>query len=102
MTLQIVASLIDATRGVIYNHHMFIVQATGQHKELRMETKPEQAWTQPSLINNHIFFFINETDYLLGVSIALTKVLYYKTFHGCNLFCFVISQSVCHCQSLPP
>jgi len=29
MTLQIVASLIDAARGVIYDHHMFIVQATG-------------------------------------------------------------------------
>jgi hypothetical protein len=27
--LQIVASLIDAARGVIYDHHMFIVQATG-------------------------------------------------------------------------
>jgi hypothetical protein len=27
--LQIVASLIDATRGVIYDHHLFIVQATG-------------------------------------------------------------------------
>ncbi len=26
--LQIVASLIDATRGVIYDRHMFIVQAT--------------------------------------------------------------------------
>jgi len=26
--LQIVASLIDAARGVIYDHHMFIVQAT--------------------------------------------------------------------------
>ena len=29
MTLQIVASLIDAARGVIYDRHMFIVQATG-------------------------------------------------------------------------
>ncbi len=29
MTFQIVASLIDAARGVIYDHHMFIVQATG-------------------------------------------------------------------------
>ncbi len=28
MTLQIVASLIDAARGVIYDRHMFIVQAT--------------------------------------------------------------------------
>jgi hypothetical protein len=27
--LQIVASLIDAARGVIYDRHMFIVQATG-------------------------------------------------------------------------
>ncbi len=27
--LQIVTSLIDAARGVIYDHHMFIVQATG-------------------------------------------------------------------------
>jgi hypothetical protein len=27
--LQIVASLIDAARGVIYDCHMFIVQATG-------------------------------------------------------------------------
>jgi hypothetical protein len=27
--LQIVASLIDAARGIIYNRHMFIVQATG-------------------------------------------------------------------------
>jgi hypothetical protein len=26
--LQIVASLIDAARGVIYDRHMFIVQAT--------------------------------------------------------------------------
>jgi hypothetical protein len=26
--LQIVASLIDTARGVIYDHHMFIVQAT--------------------------------------------------------------------------
>jgi hypothetical protein len=26
--LQIVASLIDAARGIIYDHHMFIVQAT--------------------------------------------------------------------------
>ncbi len=29
--LQIVASLIDAARGVIYDRHMFIVQATGAH-----------------------------------------------------------------------
>jgi hypothetical protein len=29
VTLQIVVSLIDAARGVIYDHHMFIVQATG-------------------------------------------------------------------------
>ncbi len=29
MTLQFGASLIDAARGVIYDHHMFIVQATG-------------------------------------------------------------------------
>ncbi len=29
MMLQIVASLIDAARGVIYDRHMFIVQATG-------------------------------------------------------------------------
>jgi hypothetical protein len=29
--LQIVASLIDAARGVIYDRHMFIVQATGHH-----------------------------------------------------------------------
>ncbi len=29
MTLQIVASLIDAARCIIYNRHMFIVQATG-------------------------------------------------------------------------
>jgi hypothetical protein len=29
VTLQIVASLIDAARGVIYDRHMFIVQATG-------------------------------------------------------------------------
>ncbi len=28
MTLQIVASLIDAARGVIYDRHMIIVQAT--------------------------------------------------------------------------
>ncbi len=27
--LQIVASLIDAVRGIIYYRHMFIVQATG-------------------------------------------------------------------------
>ncbi len=27
--LQIVASLIDAAKSVIYNRHMFIVQATG-------------------------------------------------------------------------
>jgi hypothetical protein len=29
--LQIVASLIDAARGIIYDRHMFIVQATGHH-----------------------------------------------------------------------
>ncbi len=29
MTLQIVASLIDAARGIIYDRRMFIVQATG-------------------------------------------------------------------------
>ncbi len=29
MALQIVASLIDVARGVIYDRHMFIVQATG-------------------------------------------------------------------------
>ncbi len=29
VTLQIVASLIDAARGVIYDPHMFIVQAIG-------------------------------------------------------------------------
>ncbi len=28
MTLQIVASLIDAARGIIYDRHMFIAQAT--------------------------------------------------------------------------
>jgi hypothetical protein len=28
--LQIVVSLIDAARGVIYDRHMFIVQATGK------------------------------------------------------------------------
>ncbi len=29
--LQIVASLTDNSRDVIYNHNMFIVQATGLH-----------------------------------------------------------------------
>jgi hypothetical protein len=29
--LQIVASLIDAARGIIYDRHMFIVQATAWH-----------------------------------------------------------------------
>ncbi len=29
VTLQIVASHMDNTRGVIYSHNMFIVQATG-------------------------------------------------------------------------
>jgi hypothetical protein len=29
MMLQIVASLIDAAIGIIYDRHMFIVQATG-------------------------------------------------------------------------
>ncbi len=29
--LQIVAALIDAARGIIYDHHMFIVQATGAY-----------------------------------------------------------------------
>jgi len=28
VTLQIVASLIDAARGIIYDRHMFIVQTT--------------------------------------------------------------------------
>jgi hypothetical protein len=32
VTLQIVASLIDAAKGVIYDRHMFIVQATGQDR----------------------------------------------------------------------
>jgi hypothetical protein len=27
--LQIVASLIDAARGIIYDRHMFIIKATG-------------------------------------------------------------------------
>ena len=31
MTLQIVASLIDTAKGIIYDHHMFIVQATDLH-----------------------------------------------------------------------
>jgi hypothetical protein len=29
MTVQIVASLADVSRGVIYNHNIFIKQATG-------------------------------------------------------------------------
>ncbi len=33
MTLQFGASLIDAARGVIYDRHMFIVQATGHTGE---------------------------------------------------------------------
>ncbi len=33
MTLQIVASLIDAARGIIYDRHMFIVQATGKEAQ---------------------------------------------------------------------
>ncbi len=37
MTLQIVASLIDAARGVIYDRHMFIVQATGHKYKTRFE-----------------------------------------------------------------
>jgi hypothetical protein len=35
--LQIVASLIDAARGVIYDHHMFIVQASGLIKPARVK-----------------------------------------------------------------
>ncbi len=33
--LQIVASLIDAARGFIYDRHMFIVQATGYSRAAR-------------------------------------------------------------------
>ncbi len=36
MTLQIVVSLIDAARGVIYDRHIFIVQATGYTFGLQM------------------------------------------------------------------
>ncbi len=28
--------------------------------------------------------------------------LYYRSFYGCNCCHIVISQTVCHCQSLPP
>jgi hypothetical protein len=35
--LQIVASLIDAARGIIYDRHMFILQATG-HLAKQLET----------------------------------------------------------------
>ncbi len=34
--LQIVASLIDAARGVIYDRHMFIVQATVHIRTLKL------------------------------------------------------------------
>ncbi len=37
--LQIVASLIDAARGVIYDRHMFIVQAT-EHGQI-IAKRPE-------------------------------------------------------------
>ncbi len=30
LTLQIMASLTDNSRGIIYDHNMFIVQATGE------------------------------------------------------------------------
>jgi hypothetical protein len=42
--LQIVESLIDAARGVIYDRHMFIVQATGltlENRSLPWKTSPK-------------------------------------------------------------
>jgi hypothetical protein len=52
--LQIVASLIDAARGVIYDRHMFIVQATGlsfQHlKVLRVYVM--QLWYCETILPN--------------------------------------------------
>ncbi len=49
MTLHIVASLIDAARGIIYDRHMFIVQATGLRDE---EKKVFENWFQN---DNHVF-----------------------------------------------
>ncbi len=46
--LQIVASLIDAARGVIYDRHMFIVQATD------LPQKPDAKGHFTSIINYEV------------------------------------------------
>jgi hypothetical protein len=44
--LQIVASLIDAARGIIYDRHMFVVQATGLKNLKKLFFVPTYKWDQ--------------------------------------------------------
>ncbi len=46
--------LIDATRGIIYDRHMFIVKATGK-------------WTQPCLVYFHLFSLTMPLSYISSI-----------------------------------
>ncbi len=74
--LQIVASLIDAARGVIYDRHMFIVQATDWVKNSHLAyfrlllTKPILAltssfhtWFVVGFFRLQIWFGVNVLDF---------------------------------------
>jgi len=54
VTLQIVASLIDAARGVIYNCHMFIVQATEKYLRYWCEAKDFIHWFSDICAKRHL------------------------------------------------
>ncbi len=86
MTLQIIVSLIDAARGVIYDRHMFIVQATDHESESSIFQKNLRVaqigaghvvhiftptCLNPTLCQNVMFLdqFYDETELKLHVSI---------------------------------
>jgi hypothetical protein len=95
VTLQIVASLIDAARGIIYDRHMFIVQATEHtytcpphahtqtHKEREREREREINLNEYN-INFHILWsalFFIKNDAEIWCAHYTSKVAFANCFH---------------------
>jgi hypothetical protein len=71
------ASLNDDARVIIYNRHMFIVQATGMYYKTFYSSNSMKSYFYPCLI------FPSKVEADWGEC--------YKTFHGRNLRIFVIT-----------
>ncbi len=75
MTLQIVASLIDAVRGVIYDCHMFIVQATEKYKILtvnKIEVVVQSTTTATTARNTKLQLLIKLGNWVVVFTTTMT------------------------------